>query len=162
MAPSKPQKLNWPIWLGLLLSFFAFFSYPFIFVNWETTRDFPWVNLVIFAIADVLIVIGVKRAFAPERRILSKIVGAVGAVLSGLVLVGFVFVAFVAPRQLPASANAPQVGQKAPPFTLTDINNKQMSLADLLSQPIPSDRAEMVSTARPPKVLLLIFYRGYW
>ncbi|HYV23695.1 MAG TPA: hypothetical protein VE969_00555 [Pyrinomonadaceae bacterium] len=156
------RKLNWPIWLGLLLSFFAFFSYPFIFVNWATTRDFPWANFIIFALADVFIVIGVKRAFAPERRILSKILGGVGALLSGLVLVGFIFVAFVASRQLPPSANAPQVGQKAPAFTLTDTNNKQMSLSDLLTQPIPSDRAEMVSSARPPKGLLLIFYRGYW
>jgi hypothetical protein len=156
------RKLNWPIWLGLLLSFFAFFSYPFIFVNWATTRDFPWANLILFAIAEVFIVIGVKRAFAPQRRLLSKIVGAAGAALSGLVLVGFIFVAFVAARQLPASANAPQVGQKAPAFTLTDTNNKQTSLADLLSQPMPSDRTEMVSTARPPKGVLLIFYRGYW
>jgi hypothetical protein len=156
------RKLNWPIWVGLLLSFFAFFSYPFIFVNWATTRDFPWANLILFAIAEVLIVIGVKRAFAPERRILSRIVGAIGAVLSGLVLVGFIFVAFIAPRQLPPSAKAPQVGQKAPAFTLTDTNHKQVSLADLLSQPIPSDKAEMVSSARSPKGLLLIFYRGYW
>ena len=156
------RKLNWPIWLGLLLSFFAFFSYPLIFVNWATTRDFPWANLIIFAIADVFIVIGLKRAFAPGRRILSKIVGAVGALLSGLVLVGFIFVAFVASRQLPPSANAPQVGQKAPAFTLTDINNKQIALSDLLTQPIPSDRAEMVSSARAPKGVLLIFYRGYW
>ena len=156
------RKLNWPIWLGLLLSLFAFFSYPYIFVNWATTRDFPWANLILFAIAEIFIVIGVKRAFAPDRRILSKIMGAIGALLSGLVLVGFIFVAFVASRQLPPSANAPQVGQKAPAFALTDINNKQMSLSDLLSQPIPSDRAEMVSTARPPKGLLLVFYRGYW
>jgi uncharacterized membrane protein YedE/YeeE len=156
------RKLNWPIWLGLLLSFFAFFSYPFIFVNWATTRDFPWANLILFAIAEIFIVIGVKRAFAPDRRILSRIMGAVGAALSGLVLVGFIFVAFVASRQLPPSANAPQVGQKAPTFTLTDTNNKQLSLSDLLTQPIPSDRAEMVSTAHPPKGVLLIFYRGYW
>src|SRR5205814_7482538 len=156
------RRLNWPIWLGLLLSFFAFFSYPLIFVNWATTRVFPWANLILFAIADVFIVIGVMRAFLPERRILSKIVGAVGAVLSGLVLIGFIFVAFIAPRQLPASANAPQLGQQAPPLTLTDINNTQTSLSDLLSQPIPSDRAELVSSARPPKGLLLIFYRGYW
>lgn len=154
--------MNWPIWLGLLLSFFAFFSYPFIFVNWATTRDFPWANLILFAIAEIFIVIGVKRAFAPERRILSRIMGAIGALLSGLALVGFIFVAFVASRQLPPSANAPQVGQKAPAFALTDINNKQTSLSDLLTQPIPSDRAEMVSSARPPKGLLLIFYRGYW
>src|SRR5438045_1304303 len=155
------RRLNWPIWLGLLLSFFAFFSYPLIFVNWATTRDFPWANLILLAIAEVFIVIGLKRAFAPERRILSKIVGAVGAVLSGLVLVGFVFVAFIAPRQLPPSANAPQVGQKAPPFTLTDTNNKQVTLADLLSQEIPSEMAS-AATAGPPKGLLLIFYRGYW
>ena len=62
------RKLNWPIWLGLLLSFFAFFSYPLIFVNWASTRDFPWANFILFAIADVLIVIGVRRAFAPGRR----------------------------------------------------------------------------------------------
>jgi hypothetical protein len=156
------RKLNWPIWLGLLLSFFAFFSYPVIFVNWATTRDFPWANLILFAIAEVFIVIGVKRAFAPDRRILSKILGAVGALLSSLVLIGFIFVAFVASRQLPPSANAPQVGQKAPAFTLTDINNKQIALSDLLTQSIPSDRAAMVSSARPPKGVLLIFYRGYW
>ncbi len=156
------RKLNWPIWLGLLLSFFAFFSYPFIFVNWAMTRDFPWANLIIFALAEIFITIGVKRAFAPGRRVLSKIVAAAGALLSGLVLVAFIFVAFVAARQLPPSTNAPQVGQKVPAFTLTDTNSQSVSLADLLSRPIPSDRAEMVSSARPPKGVLLIFYRGYW
>ncbi len=156
------KKLNWPIWLGLLLSFFALFSYPFIFVNWASTRDFPWANLALFAIAEVLIVIGVKRAFAPGRRVLSKIVAGAGALLSGLVLVGFIFVVFIAARQLPPSTNAPQIGQKAPAFTLTDTNNQSISLADLLSRPIPSDRAEMVSSAHPTKGVLLIFYRGYW
>lgn len=147
------RKLNWPIWLGLLLSFFAFFSYPFIFVNWPTTRDFPWANFIIFAIAEVAIAIGVKRAFAPERRVLSKIVGAVGALISGLVLVGFLFVVFVAARQLPPSTNAPQVGQKAADFTLVDVNNKPVSLSQILSQPI---------NGKTPKGALLIFYRGYW
>jgi hypothetical protein len=147
------RKLNWPIWLGLLLSFFAFFSYPLIFVNWASTRDFPWANFILFAIADVLIVIGVRRAFAPGRRAISKIIGVVVAMLSGLVLVGFIFVAFVAARWLPPSANAPQVGQKAPEFTLLDTNNKPVSLTEVLSQPI---------NGKAPKGTLLIFYRGYW
>jgi len=147
------KKLNWPIWLGLLLSFFAFFSYPLIFVNWASTRDLPWANFILFAIADVLIVIGVRRAFAPGRRVISKIVAAIVAMLSGLVLVGFVFVAFIASRQLPASANAPQVGQKAPEFALPDSNDKTVSLAEVLSQPI---------SGKTPKGVLLIFYRGYW
>jgi len=147
------RKLNWPVWLGLLLSIFAFFSYPLIFVNWASTRDFPWANFILFAIADVLIVIGVRRAFAPGRHVISKIIGAVVAMLSGLVLVGFVFVAFVAARWLPPSANAPQVGQKAPEFTLLDTNNKPVSLTEVLSQPI---------NGKAPKGTLLIFYRGYW
>ena len=147
------KKLNWPIWLGLLLSFFAFFSYPLFFVNWASTRDLPWANLILFAIADIFIVIGLRRAFAPGRRVISKIVGAIVAMLSGLVLVGFVFVAFIASRQLPASANAPQVGQKAPEFALPDSNNKTVSLAEVLSQPISGQK---------PKGVLLIFYRGYW
>ena len=147
------RKLNWPIWLGLLLSIFAFFSYPLIFVNWASTRDFPWVNFILFAIADVLIVIGVRRAFAPGRRVISKIVSAIVALFSGLVLAAFIFVAFVASRQLPPSANAPQVGQKAPEFNLVDVNNKPVSLAEVLSQPI---------NGKTPKGALLIFYRGYW
>src|SRR5713101_4851257 len=110
------RRLNWPIWLGFLLSVFAFLSYPLIFVNWESTRDFPWANLLLFAVALVLLFIGVRRAFAPDRRLLSKIVGSLLAALSVLVLAMFIFVAFVASRWLPASTGAPQVGQKAPVF----------------------------------------------
>jgi hypothetical protein len=147
------RRLNWPIWLGFLLSVFAFFSYPIIFVNWEVTRDFPWANLSLFAIALVLLFVGLRRAFAPDRRRLSKIVSSVLATLSVLVLAMFVFVAFVASRWLPPSTGAPQVGQKAPEFTLTDTNNKPVALAELLSQPI---------NGKAPKGTLLIFYRGYW
>lgn len=147
------RRLNWPIWLGFLLSVFAFFSYPLIFVNWETTRDVPWANLVLFGIGAVFLAIGIRRAFAPGRRVLSRIVAATVGMLSALVLVGFIFVAFVASRWLPPSANAPQVGQKAPDFTLVDANNKPVALAELLSQPI---------NGKAPKGALLIFYRGYW
>ena len=52
-----------------------------------------------------------------------------------------------------ASVGAPQVGQKAPDFTLSDTSNKPMSLAGLLTQPI---------NGKSPKGVLLIFYRGYW
>jgi peroxiredoxin len=59
-------------------------------------------------------------------------------------------VVFVAVRSLPASAAAPKVGQKAPDFTLTDSNNKPVTLAQLLTEPINN---------KPPKGVLLIFYR---
>jgi xanthine/uracil permease len=147
------KKFNWPIWLGFLLSLFALLSYPFIFVNWPVTRDFPWANLLLFAIAVVCLVVGLRRAFSPDRRRISKIVAPVVASLSILVLGLFLFSFFVASRWLPASRGAPQIGQKAPDFTLADTSNRQVSLSSLLSEPI---------NGKPVKGLLMIFYRGYW
>ena len=149
----KPQRFNWPIWAGFLLSLFAALSYPFIFVRWPVTRDFPWANLLIFFVSALLLLIGVRRAFAPERRKRSKIVASILTTLSAAVLGFFVFTFFVASRWLPASHGAPQVGQKAPDFLLADTNNKNVSLADLLSSSI---------NGTPAKGVLLIFYRGYW
>lgn len=147
------KKINWAIWTGFLLSIFAFLSYPLLFVNWAVTRDFPWVNLVLFALAIFLLFLGIRRAFAPGRRRLSKVVGSLLATLSVLILGLFIFAAFIAARWLPASTGAPQVNQKAPDFTLTDTNGKPVALSELLTQPINN---------RPPKGVLLIFYRGYW
>ena len=147
------KKFNWPIWLGFLVSVAALVSYPFVFVNWAVTRDFPWANLLLFAMAAALLFIGVRRAFAAGRRRLAKVIAPILATLSVLALGLFIFAVFVASRWLPASQGAPQVGQKAPEFTLTDTSNKSESLAELLSQPIDG---------RAPKGVLLIFYRGYW
>jgi hypothetical protein len=147
------KRINWQLWLGFLLSVVAFMSYPLVFVNWASTRDFPWANLVLFVVAALLVFMGIRRAFAPDRRRLSKIVASVIATLSVLIIAMFIFVAFVASRWLPASAGAPQVAQKAPDFSLTDTTNKTVSLTELLSQPI---------NGKPAKGALLIFYRGYW
>jgi cytochrome oxidase Cu insertion factor (SCO1/SenC/PrrC family) len=147
------KKFNWPLWLGFILTIFAFVSYPFLFANWETTRDFPWVNIPLFILAFVLLFVGVRRAFAPGRRLLSKIVAPIVVTISLLVLAMFIFTSFIASRWLPASANAPQVNQKAPDFTLKDTSNKAVSLTDLLTQPINN---------KPPKGVLLVYYRGYW
>lgn len=147
------KKFNWPLWAGFLLTLFAFLSYPFLFIEWPITRDFPWLNLLLFAIALVLLFIGVRRAFKPERRLISKIVAPILATVSVLVLAFFIFIALIQSRWLPASQAAPAVGQKAPEFTLTDTNGQPVTLASLLSQPINN---------KPPKGVLLIFYRGYW
>jgi len=147
------KKLNWPIWLGFLICIFAFLSYPFIFVNWAATRDFPWANILLFAVGAVFLAIGIRRGFSPGRRLFGKIVTAAVATIAMLTLAMFIFVAFVASRWLPVSAGAPQVGQKAADFTLVDTNNKSVTLAELRSQPI---------NGKPAKGVLLIFYRGYW
>ena len=147
------RRINWAIWLGFLLSIFAFLSFPLIFVNWPITRDFPWANLCLFALALLFLFVGIRRAFAPDRRRLTKVVASVITTVSVLMLGMFIFVAFVASRWLPPSTAAPQVGQKAPEFRLADTGNQPVSLTELLSRPIND---------RPPKGVLLIFYRGYW
>jgi hypothetical protein len=149
----KLQKLNWQIWTGFLLSVFALVSYPLIFVRWPATRDFPWANLMLFAIAAVLVFVGVRRAFAPNRRRLSKVFSSILATLSVAILGLFVLTAFVMSRWLPAASGAPKVGEKAPAFSLLDTTGKTVSLSDLLTAPI---------NGKPTKGALLIFYRGYW
>ncbi len=147
------KRLNWRIWAGFVLSLVAGLSYPFLFVRWAITREFPWANLVLFAIALVLLFLGLRRAFKPDKRIVSKVFSSLAAAFGVLFLAGLLFMIFVMGSWLPRSVAAPQVGQKAPDFTLTDSNNKPVTLAQLLSEPIDN---------KPPKGVLLIFYRGYW
>lgn len=157
------KRFNWQILAGFLLTVIAFLSYPFFFINWPVTRDFPWASLLIFALAAVLIFIGLRRAFKPGRRLISKIIAPILALLSVLIVALFIFISFIESRRLPASQAAPAVGQKAPNFTLTDTNNKPVSLAELLTNPVESQRpATTAEPKRMPKGVLLIFYRGYW
>jgi hypothetical protein len=106
--------------------------------------------------------IGIKRAFARPRvyggRITAPIFGVVSLLVCGLL----VFLWFHT-RALPASAGAPQIGQKAPDFTLDDTKGAKISLAQLLGT-ASSGGVENVSTgsAAAPKAVLLVFYRGYW
>jgi hypothetical protein len=161
----KTPKFNWQIWMAFLLSVAAFLSYPFVFVRNPITRDFPWANLVLFAIAAALFFIGLRRAFASDRSHprLSKIAASILTTLGVVILGFFVFSLFIVARWLPLSHGAPQVGQKAPEFTLSDINDKPVSLSELLASPIASvSPAAATVSAQSPKGVLLIFYRGYW
>ena len=147
------KRINWQIWAGFVLSLVAGFSYPFVFVRWPITREFPWANLVLFAIAFALLFLGLRRAFKPDKRIVSKIFSSLAAAFGLLNLAALLFMILVMGSWLPASTAAPQVGQKAPAFTLIDSNDKAVTLAQMLTEPINN---------QPPKGVLLIFYRGYW
>lgn len=141
------------MWAGFVLSLFAVFSYPFVFVRWPITREFPWVNLILFAIALVFLFFGLRRAFVPDKTIVSRVFSTLAAVFGVFLLAALLFLIYVMGSWLPKSAGAPQVGQKAPAFTLPDSNDKPVTLAQLLSEPVNN---------KPPKGVLLIFYRGYW
>ena len=149
------KKVNWALWAGFLLSVISFLSYPFLFVRFPLTRDFPWANLVLFVVAVALLVIGLRRAFSPQRShpLHSKIVATAFATISVAIVALFVFTFLIMARWLPPSHGAPQVGQKAPEFSLADTSGRNVSLTEILSQPV---------NGRAPAGALLIFYRGYW
>jgi len=149
------KRINWPLWAGFLLTLLASFSYFAFFVQFEATRDFPWVNLLLFVLAAILLFMGMRRGFARDRAhpARSKIVTSIVTTLGVLVIASFIFAIFIAGRWLPASKGAPQVGQKVPEFTLSDSNNRQVSLNQLMSEPIEG---------KAPKGVLLVFYRGWW
>ncbi len=149
----KTRLFNWPVWAGLLLSVFAFISYFFVFVRFPATRDFPWANLLLFAGAAALLLIGVRRAFAPGRRLGAKVAGSVAATLGVAIFGLFIFSTFVFARWMPAAQGAPQVGRKAPEFSLSDTDGRAVSLSELLSTPV---------NGKAPKGVLLVFYRGHW
>ena len=149
------RRFNWPLWVGFLLTLASVLSYFFIFIWFPFTRDFPWANLVLFAIAAVLLFVGFRRGFSASRPhpVRSKIVTSIVGLLGVLVIALSIFSIFIAARWLPASKGAPHVGQKPPEFTLPDATGKQVSLSELISTPV---------NGKAPKGVLLVFYRGYW
>jgi len=153
MITAGNRRWNWLLWTGFLVTLLAFFSYFSFFVNIPLTRNFPWVNLLLFAMAAGLLVAGLRRAFRRAEVYRGKISGPILTGLSVLIFSAFIALVFVVSRHLPASSGAPRVGTKAPEFTLRDTSNKPVSLSQLLTDPV---------RGAPPKGVLLIFYRGYW
>ena len=140
------RRWNWPIWVGFLVAMAGLFSYQF-FVQFPITRDFPWANLLLFGIGGALLIFGLFRAFGRPQVYRGKIFGSIFAAIAVFCIAFFSYVIFYVLHQVPASAGAPRVGQKAPDFFLLDQNQKPVGLGDLLSN---SNGA------------VLIFYRGFW
>jgi len=137
---------HWPIWAGFLLRWMALLSSCLIFVWFPVTRDVPWANLLLRGIAAALVLMGVRRACAPERP---RRATSAGVAMCG----GFVCATVMLARRLLASHRAPQMGQKAPDFRLSETHGTPVSLAELLAAPVKG---------RVPKGVLLVFYAGAW
>jgi hypothetical protein len=139
------RKWNWPIWIGFIVAVGGLLSYEF-FARFPVTRDFPWATLVLFGVGAVLLIAGLFRAFGRPQLYRGKIFGSIFAVITALLFAFFAYEIFYVLRQVPLSAQAPRVGQRAPSFSLPDQNGKEVALNDLLS----------------PNGAVLIFYRGHW
>jgi hypothetical protein len=139
------RNWNWPLWIGFVVAVGGVFTYEF-FAQFPVTRDFPWVNLLLFGIGVTLLLVGLFRAFGRPQVYRGKVFGSIFGVISVLFFAFFAYEIFYVLRQVPISAQAPRVGEKAPEFSLPEQNGESVALADLLS----------------PDGVVLIFYRGHW
>jgi hypothetical protein len=94
-------------------------------------------------VVDSRLVSRVRPAASLSRKDFRPIFTAIAV----LVVAFFSYAIFYVVRQVPASAGAPRVGQKAPDFILLDQDGKPIGLGDLLSG---------------SRAVALIFYRGFW
>jgi hypothetical protein len=155
MPDATESRSNWDVWWGLLLALAALLSNAIFFVNPPAQRAIPWLSLLLAVLALIFLGRGMKLAFRRPRVYRAKILSSIVAAIS-LVLVSLVLIIFFHARAIPAAAAAPQVGQRALDFTLTDTNGQPVSF-DQLFTPAADD-----PQATRPKAVLLIFYRGYW
>jgi hypothetical protein len=166
------RQRNWAAWFGLLFAVAAVLSNATFFFGPPAPKLIAWLGVVLVIAAVVCAVIGILRAFSQPQVYRGKVSSSILGVVS-LLLCGLVAVASVTSRALPVATNAPQVGQKVPDFTLADTSGNKVSLDQLLGKAEASTSASAnstsgqtipigMSTATPPKAVLLVFYRGYW
>ena len=141
------RRWNIPIWAGFAIVLLALFSYLPVFSLFPFTRDFPWVNLLLFLAGLCLLALGLKRAFRDSKIYRGKVFGSILTAFSLAVFGLFCYGIFFASKDVPRADNAPRVGQAAPDFTLASAGGSQVALSGLLQR---------------NRAVLLIFYRGYW
>jgi hypothetical protein len=149
------KRWNWAVWLGFLVALGAMLCNLVLLGNLPGQRAIPWLSVLLAVVALILLAIGLRRVFGQPRVYRAKILSAILSLLS-LLMAGVAIFIFFHARALPPSGAAPQVGQKAPDFTLADTTGQLVSL-DQLFVPAADD-----SQGVPPRAVLLIFYRGYW
>lgn len=139
------RKWNWPLWVGFVVAVGGLFSYEY-FVRFPITRDFPWANLLLFGIGAALLLVGLFRAFGRPQVYRGKVFGSILSFVAFSLFTFFSYEIFYVLRQVPRSAQAPEVGERARDFSLPDQSGTRIALTDLLS----------------PNGAVLIFYRGHW
>ena len=142
------MKRSWNgfVWAGFAVVLLAAFSFLFL-VRFPATRDFPWVNLLLFGVGLVLLAAGLRRAFLQSDRYRGKVSGPVLSLLSLAMFGLFCYGIFVLATDIPSASGAPRPGTPAPDFTLSDAAGKPVALSELVKK---------------NRAVLLIFYRGYW
>ena len=159
------MKRNWNprLWIGFVLVLVGFISYPLFFARFPITRDFPWANLALIALAVWVLATGIARAFRQPDFYRGKVSGSILGVLSVLIIGFFLVEIFYVPKRMPASHGAPRVGEAAPDFTLPDSQGSPVTLSALLNSSFaPNGSSGALAATDKTAGTVLIFYRGYW
>src|SRR5437899_2668221 len=141
------RSWNWPVWVGFGVAVLATFSYIPFFSRFPSTRDVPWLNLLLFLAAGCLLALGLYRAFAQSGKYGEKISGVALSALSLWLFWLFCSGVFYDARNIPSAQAALRVGQQAPDFMLAGVDGNLVTLSQL---------------RQGKRAVLLIFYRGYW
>jgi hypothetical protein len=80
---------NANVWAGFILVLAGAISYPLFFARFQVTRDVPWANLAILALALILLGVGITRAFRRPDAYRGKIFGSVLGVVAVALTVFF-------------------------------------------------------------------------
>jgi hypothetical protein len=157
MPALSQRRRNGALLGGTLFIVLAILSYIpyFVFLNFPGETILTWVSMLLPALGVVFFIVGLKRAFGQREMYRGKILGSILGGLS-LLLFGLSIFSFAHARDLPGSAGAPRIGQKAPDFTLTDSSGNSVTLSQMLIAPIDA------ASGKAPKAVLLVFYRGNW
>ena len=147
------KSWNWRPWVGFLLAFVAPLFYFSLF---DRVRGAFWISIAAFVIAIQLLADGLQRAYRHAEVYRGKVAGPILAVLSLFFIGAFAFGMLMMGKAYSKAPNAPRVGDKVPEVTLTDTSGRKVTMAQLLSTPIAG------GTAKQPRGVLLVFYRGYW
>ncbi len=141
---TEKASRNWRLWGGFAAIVAGLVSYIPIFVRFEFTRDFPWVNLLLMFGGLLLVGSATLQSYRQTR---GRTSGTIVGVLSVLLTAFFCFSIFFLTRQLPPGSQALHLGQAAPDFTLSDADGNALRLSSML---------------RGNRAVLVVFYRGYW
>ena len=158
-------KRSWnPIlWAGFALALASLPLYFLFLVRYQNTRESPWANVLVSAIAAVMLGVGIWRAYNRPQQFRGKVFGPILTLLS-VAAIGLLFTTiYSVARNLPASINAPQLGQRVPDFTLPDSEGQLVTFSTLEGQPFTSNEwPPKAAAGKKASGTVLIFYRGYW
>jgi hypothetical protein len=156
-AAMDSRRRNWQLWIGFLLSLIALVVYV---AGFQTTRKIFWLSAALFVVAALLLIGGTKYARRQPEVYRGRRTGPILVGVSVLLLTLFGFMTVMVSKYFPAAANAPRVGDKAPEFALLNTTSARVTLGQLISGSASPGAGP--GSARSPRGILLVFYRGYW